>query len=224
VFAAFSKKSAKSQVAIIGLGAGTIACYGNPGQHLTFFEIDPAVERIARESRYFTFLSDCSARVDVVLGDARLSLAQGPSASYDLMVLDAFSSDAIPIHLVTREALKLYLSKLADGGILAFHISNRYLDLKPVIGDLAQDANLACYVQEDLELGEAEKKAGKAQSIWVVMSRRLPDMGELVEDLRWKPLPGRPGAKLWTDDYSNIPSVLMWSNLKIHIERIKKVF
>lgn len=224
VFAAFSKKAAKSQIAIIGLGAGTIACYGNPGQHLTFYEIDPAVERIARESRYFTFLSDCSARVDVVLGDARLSLAQGPSPSYDLMVLDAFSSDAIPIHLVTREALKLYLSKLADGGILAFHISNRYLDLKPVLGDLAQDANLACYVREDLELGEAEKKAGKAQSIWVVMSRRLTDLGELAEDLRWKPLPGRPGAKLWTDDYSNIPSVLMWSNLRIQIERIKKVF
>ena len=161
VFTTFSRKSSKSRVAIIGLGTGTMACYGEPGQNWTFYEIDPAVERIARDKRYFTFLRDSPAKVEVVLGDARLSLAKAPDHQYDLIVLDAFSSDAIPVHLITREALKLYLSKLADHGILAFHISNRYLNLKPVLGDLARDANLACLVQEDLKLDEAEKKAKK---------------------------------------------------------------
>lgn len=224
VFTAFSRKPSKTQVAIIGLGTGTIACYGKPGQNWTFYEIDPAVERIARNSKYFTFLSDSPAKVEVVLGDARQSLTQASERHYDLIVLDAFSSDAIPVHLITREALKLYLSKLADHGILVLHISNRYLNLKPVIGGLAQDANLACLVQEDLKLDEAEKKAKKMPSIWVVMGRRLSDLGDLAKNHRWKPLSGRLGAKLWTDDFSNIPSVFMWSAFGIQVEQIKKLF
>jgi len=224
VFEVFSKKIAKSQIAIVGLGTGTIACYGSPGQHFRFFEIDPAVERIARDTRYFTFLNDCSASVDVVLGDARLSLTRVTDCCYDLIVLDAFSSDAIPIHLLTKEALQLYLSRLAAGGILAFHISNRYLDLKPVLGDLAQDSNLTCLVREDTKLGDAEMKAQKAASIWVVLSRRPSDLDGLISDLRWKPLYGRKGAKLWTDDFSNIPSVFMWSSIRMQVEQIKRAF
>jgi SAM-dependent methyltransferase len=224
VFEVFFTKPAKRRVAIVGLGTGTIACYGSPGQHFTFFEIDPAVERIARDRRYFTFLNDCSANIDVVIGDARLSLTRVTDPHYDLMVLDAFSSDAIPIHLLTKEALKLYLSRLADGGILAFHISNRYLDLRPVLGNLAQDSNLTCLVREDTELGDAEQKTQKAPSIWVVMSRQSSDLGGLISDHRWKPLQGRKGAKLWTDDFSNIPSVFIWSSIRIQIEQIKKLF
>jgi len=224
VFAMFSSKSAKRQVAIIGLGTGTMACYGEPGQHFTFYEIDPSVERIARDNRYFTFLSDCPAKVEVVLGDARLSLKQMPDRHYDLIILDAFSSDAIPVHLITREALKLYLSKLADKGILVLHISNRYLNLKPVLGDLAQDASLTCLVREDMKLGEAEKKEKKTPSIWVLMGRRSSDLGNLVDDHRWKVLAGRPGVKVWTDDFSNIPSVFVWSAVGIQIDQIKKLF
>jgi SAM-dependent methyltransferase len=224
VFEVFLTKPAKRQVAIVGLGTGTIACYGSPGQHFTFFEIDPAVERIARDRRYFTFLNDCSATIDVVIGDARLSLMRVTDPHYDLIVLDAFSSDAIPIHLLTKEALKLYLSRLADGGILAFHISNRYLDLRPVLGNLAQDSNLTCLIREDTELGDAEKKTQRSPSIWVVMSRRSSDLGGLVSDHRWKPLNGRKGAKLWTDDFSNIPSVFIWSSIRIQIEQMKKNF
>ena len=224
VFEIFSTKPANRRVAIVGLGTGTIACYGSPGQHFTFFEIDPAVERIARDRRYFTFLNDCSASVDVVIGDARLSLARVADSHYDLMILDAFSSDAIPIHLLTKEALKLYLSRLADGGILAFHISNRYLDLRPVLGNLAQDSNLACLLREDTQLGDAEQKTGKSPSIWVVMGRRSSDLGGLISDHRWKPLQGRKGAKLWTDDFSNIPSVFIWSSIGIQIEQIKRLF
>jgi SAM-dependent methyltransferase len=224
VFEVFFTKPAKRRVAIVGLGTGTIACYGSPGQHFTFFEIDPAVERIARDRRYFTFLNDCSASIDVVIGDARLSLTRVTDSRYDLMVLDAFSSDAIPIHLLTKEALKLYLSRLADGGILAFHISNRYLDLRPVLGNLAQDSNLTCLVREDTELGDAEQKTQKAPSIWVVMSRQSSDLGGLISDHRWKPLQGQKGVKLWTDDFSNIPSVFIWSSIRIQIEQIKRNF
>ena len=149
VFSAFSQEDAHWRIGIIGLGAGTIACYGKPGQHLTFFEIDPSVEHVARDFHYFTFLQDSLAKIDIVLGDARISLQQAPNSRYDMIILDAFSSDAIPIHLGTREALLLYLAKLKENGILVFHISNRYLDLKPVLSNLAQNAGLIGLVQED---------------------------------------------------------------------------
>jgi len=117
---------------LVGLGTGSLAAYGEPGQHLTFFEIDPVVQYIARDSGLFTFVRDSKARVDIVLGDARLKLAREPNHRYGLIVLDAFSSDSIPVHLVTREALDMYLEKVTDDGIIAFHISNRYLDLRGV--------------------------------------------------------------------------------------------
>jgi hypothetical protein len=208
--------SGKSRVAVVGLGTGSIACYGRPGQQWTFFEIDPAVERIARDKRYFTFVSECPAKVDVVLGDARLSLARTPDHRYDLIILDAFSSDSIPIHLLTWEAMKLYLTKLADDGILAFHISNRYLNLKPVIGDLARDAHLECLLQEDRKLSEADIKGKKLGSDWVVMAHRKSNLGKLPEDPRWKPLLGRPGERLWTDDFSNILSVFNLAFFRYH--------
>jgi SAM-dependent methyltransferase len=210
VFEAFSGKPTRNRVAIIGLGPGTIASYAEAGQHWTFYEINPAVERIARNTRYFTFLKDCPAKVDVVLGDARLSLKQCPDTPYDLLVLDAFNSDSIPVHLLTREALKLYLSKLAADGILAFHISNKYLNLEPVVGNLALDANLACFVREDTEVSENERKAKKAGSVWVALARQMRDLRNLAEDPRWKSLEGHPGARPWTDDYSNIPGVFKW--------------
>jgi spermidine synthase len=210
LFSLFPKTS-NARIAIIGLGAGTVACYAKPGQQWTFYEIDPAVERIAGDPRYFTFLNDCRAKVNVILGDARLSLEKAPDLYYDVIVLDAFSSDAIPIHLITREAIKLYLTKLADDGILAFHISNRYLNLKTVLGDLAQDANLICLARDDMELSEAEKKAKKAPSTWTVMVHPTSDLAKLTSDDRWKSLSGRVKTRLWTDDFSNILSVFIWS-------------
>jgi hypothetical protein len=211
VFDIFPKNPDDAQVAIIGLGTGSSAGYARSGQHWTFYEIDPAVERIARDARYFTFLKDCLANIDVVLGDARLSLVNAPDHSYDLIVLDAFSSDAIPIHLLTREALNLYMDKLSESGVMVFHISNRYLDLKPVLGNLAHDANLPCFAQDDMELSEAEKKAKKAPSTWVVMARRSPALNLLAADHRWKPLSSSSKSRLWTDDFSNILSVFKWS-------------
>lgn len=210
LFATFNGTSAKPQVAVIGLGTGSLACYGKPGHHWTFYEIDPTVERIARDSRYFTYLRDCPPEIDVVLGDARLSLVKAPGRRYDLIILDAFSSDAIPLHLLTRQAMKLYLSKLAEGGILALHITNRHLNLKPVLGDLAKDMGLVSLVQGDRKISEAEKKRGKAASTWAVMARRSADLGKMAQDPRWKPLAGRSVAELWTDDFSNILSVFNW--------------
>jgi hypothetical protein len=182
------------------------------------------VERIARDDKYFTFLRECRANVKVVLGDARLSLPRMPDHHYNLIILDAFSSDAIPVHLITREALKVYASKLAPHGLLVFHISNRYLDLSTVLGDLAKDANLACLIQEDLKLSEAERTAKKTPSVWVVMGHSLSDMDDLIKDRRWKPLPGGSGAKLWTDDFSNILSVFKSSSFRMQIEQIKRFF
>jgi len=212
-FATFSPKDAGWHIAAIGLGAGSIACYGRPGQHLTFYEIDPAVARIARDPRYFTYLQGCRAQVDVVLGDARLSLQKAPDEAYDLMVLDAFSSDAIPVHLVTREALHLYLSKLKNGGVLLFHISNQYLDLKPVLANLARDGGLTCLIQTDMNMSDEEKRAGKSSSVWAAMARRPADLGILARDARWQAFPGQPGGVLWTDTFSNIVAAVKWRSL-----------
>jgi spermidine synthase len=218
IFALFPKNPGNTRIAIIGLGTGTLACYARSGQQWTFYEIDPEVERIARDPRYFTFLNDCPAKVNVVLGDARLSLVNAPEHHYNLIVLDAFNSDAIPIHLITREALGLYLTKLADDGILVFHISNRYLNLKSVLANLSQEVNLTCLVRDDKELSEAKKKAKKAPSTWLVMARPTSDLANLTSDDRWKTLSGTVKARLWTDDFSNILGVFVWAPPKIRIK------
>src|ERR671915_517060 len=140
-----------SQPAVIGLGTGTMACYNQAGQQMTFYEIDPLIEDIARDESLFTYLRDCPGQNEVVLGDARLSLAEAPDEEYGIIVADAFSSDAIPVHLVTREATDLYFDKLQENGVLVHHISNRHLDLEPVVGDLARDRGLVCYSQYDTE-------------------------------------------------------------------------
>ena len=201
---------AKQPIAGIGLGAGSVACYTAPGQPLTFYEIDPVVERIARDERYFTFLRDCAPRTEVVLGDARLTLAGAPEGRYSLLILDAYSSDAIPVHLITREALALYLEKLAPGGLLAFHISNRHLDLEPVLGNLAQDAGLAALFQHDVRLTVEEGERGKTGSQWLVMARDAEDFGALAADKRWQPARVDPAAGVWTDSFSSILSVFKW--------------
>jgi hypothetical protein len=197
-------------IAVIGLGCGAITAYLEPGQRLTCYEIDPSVVRIARNPDYFTFLSDTKGKVDIVLGDGRLTLASAPANEYGLIVVDAFSSDAIPLHLVTRQALALYASKLAEHGVIGFHISNRYLDLEPVLGDLAADAGLVCRAQKQLpeELTEDQVRGRQMPSHWVVMARSAADLGSLASDGRWHAVEPRPNARIWTDDYSNILSVL----------------
>jgi hypothetical protein len=210
VFDAFSGSSDENQVAIVGLGAGSMTCYVSPPQQLTYYEIDPAVERIAQDPQYFTFLRDCNPNVRVVLGDARMSLKAAPDHSYGLIVIDAFSGDSIPAHLLTREALQLYLKKLTPTGILVFHISNSYLDLQPVVASLAGDAGLICLIERDTRISEAQTKNGRFPSVWAVIGRSSNDLGKLVGDSRWRPLLSKPGSKVWTDDFSSVISIFKW--------------
>jgi hypothetical protein len=209
VFEMFDARIGESpaDIAVIGLGAGSLACYATHFQNWTFYEIDPAVERIARDTNCFTFLKLSPARsLNIVLGDARLRIKEAPDHGYSLLVVDAFSSDSIPIHLATSEAFQLYLRKLANNGFLVFHISNRRLDLEPVMGNLAQNAGLVALYCKDLLGGPP----GKEASEWVVMAHRTQDLQPLLPDHRWKSLASQPGTRVWTDDFSNIISVLKW--------------
>jgi spermidine synthase len=214
VFNAFIHKRRHQNVAVIGLGTGSLSSYAWARQSWTFFEIDPAVERLARDPLYFTFLEDCPAEMKVILGDARLTLARAPDRVYDLIIFDAFSSDAVPTHLISREALSLYLTKLANGGMLMFHISNRYLDLRPVLANLAADAAQVC-IYQDYQVSEAEQSTYASHSMWVVMARSQKDLGELAQDERWTQAAPDPRVGLWTDEYSNILSVFRWPAFKL---------
>ena len=198
--------------AIVGLGAGAMSSYLQPGQTLTYYEIDPLVAQIAEDPHYFTYLSRCAPGTRIVLGDARLKLRGAPDGGYGLIFLDAFSGDSIPMHLVTKEALALYESKLAPGGIIVFQVSNLYFDIRPTLGNLAQDAHLTALTANDTQVTPAERDAGKQPSIWVVMAREPGDLDALRADtsrgFRWQPLHSRPDSRLWTDDYSNLLGVV----------------
>jgi SAM-dependent methyltransferase len=205
VFEAFHAGEARRRVGVLGLGTGSLATYAEPGERWTYYEIDPAVVRIAADPRYFTYLRDCRAdSLDVVRGDARVRLREAPEGGFGLLIFDAFSSDSIPMHLLTREALRLYRRKLADGGLIVLNISNRYLDLDPVVGTLARDAGLACRIRLDNNLSPAEKRAGKSASMWAVLAARESDLGPLTRDPRWSEPRPDPGAAPWTDDYADI--------------------
>jgi len=205
IFAALADRPLRT-VGAVGLGVGTVACYRRPGERWTFFEIDPLVEQIARDKRYFHYLEDCAPAAEVVLGDARRSLqTAGP---YDLLILDAFSSDAIPVHLLTREAFALYRARLAPGGVIALHISNRNLDLAPVVAALLADAGLVGRIQTQAP-PLAAQRAYRNAAAWVAIARSEADLGALAEDPRWQPLPAG-AAQPWTDDFSNLIGALRW--------------
>jgi hypothetical protein len=210
VFEAYQGSPVVGRVGVVGLGAGSLAGYGRPGQDFAFFEVDPAVARIARDPAYFHFLADCLAHWRVVLGDARLTLAREPDRSFGLIVLDAFSGDAIPVHLLTREALRLYLDRLADGGLIALHISNNYLDLGPAVAALARDAGLAGLDLLETSVPENELAQGRMPSHWVVLARRPSDLARLADRPGWRPLADTPEVPVWTDDYSDLVRFLKW--------------
>lgn len=208
VMAVFNAAPANPRVAVIGLGVGAMVSYSKPAQEWTFYEIDPDVINLARNSQYFTYLQNCAnGSLNVIEGDARLNLQNAQDGHYGLIVLDAFSSDAIPVHLITQQALDLYLSKLAEGGIMAFHISNRSLDLKPILADLAESRKLICIGFDDLKPGSFE---GKDPSQWVVMARSSQEISNLTINSQWQRLNGRDGGRVWTDDFSNILRAIKW--------------
>jgi hypothetical protein len=205
-FGATSGDDARHRVAVVGLGTGSLAAYGRPGDEMTFYEIDSAVGDIAADPDLFTYLDDSTADVDVVIGDGRLSLAD-THERYDLIVLDAFSSDAIPVHLMTREALAIYRERLAPGGVIAFHVSNRYLDLSPVLARLAADADMPGLMRHDSPTAK-EQARGKVPSVWVLLTPDGDDLAPVADDDRWRPLGDGHGTPLWTDSFSDVVSVL----------------
>jgi hypothetical protein len=210
VFEAYHRTPVVRRVGVIGLGVGSLAAYGMAGHEFTFFEIDPAVERIARNPAYFRYLEDCRANWRVILGDARLSLGHVADGSYSLIVLDAFSGDAIPVHLLTREALRIYLAKLADGGLIALHISNNYLDLEPGVRELARDAGLVGLDRNEATIPRNDYDQGRRASHWIVLARRPADLSPLADRPGWRPLAGHGETALWTDDYTDLLSLVRW--------------
>jgi hypothetical protein len=192
--------------AVIGLGSGTSACAGHKGQTVDFYEIDPAVVRMATDPELFTYLKDCPTTAKIILGDGRMEIAKASDKRYGLIVVDAFSSDAIPVHLLTREALAIYGQKLSENGVIALHLSNRHLNLKPVAASLAQDANFHAILFD----GWVPGNDLSYDSSWVFLTRDAAYFDRIRKELPGSQLiQGQITIRPWTDNYSNILNLLM---------------
>jgi len=207
VFKYLDKQQAPQEIAVLGLGIGVTACFSAQDRHFDFFEIDPDIADVAANENYFTYLSDCGSPYDIILGDGRLTVQDKPEDHYDLIVLDAFSSDNIPVHLITVEAIEIYLSKLKDGGALIFNVSNNYLDLEPVLSETAKALN--AHGLADLTNGgkipDTELKYYPAHFFVMTKSNKMKTH---LEAIGWTEGMFRDGVRSWTDQYSNIISVL----------------
>jgi hypothetical protein len=196
------------RIGVVGLGAGTMAAYGRAGDVMEFYEINPLVEQVARGE--FTYMRDAvrerGAAVSVVPGDARVSLAGQSPQGFDVLVVDAFSGDAIPVHLLTAEALALYRRHMAPGGVIAFHVSNQYLNLSPVLGRLAKVSGMQARVVDSA----SKDWRGEFASTWVLLSERgdLFTVPEVAQDAIAAPV----GAATWTDDYSSLLPLVRWEH------------
>jgi len=190
------------RVGVVGLGAGTLAAYGRSGDVFRFYDINPKVIELARSE--FSFLKDSPAQSEVALGDARLSLEREPDQNFDILALDAFSSDAIPVHLLTVEAFRAYLRHLKPGGLLAVHISNRYLDLVPVVQQAARHLSLEIRQVEN----DDDDDAGVYRSDWMLLSTSAAAFeGNFLKEGAER-IDSEPSVGLWTDDYSDLYRIL----------------
>jgi len=198
-------------VAVIGLGAGTIASYGRPGDAFDFFEIDPAVARIAQDPRFFTFLSGSQARTRVILGDGRIKMAQQPAAMYDLIVLDAFSSDSIPVHLLTIEALQIYRSRLKPNGVLLVHISNVHFDLLPPMSRAARDLRTLLIQKTDSAPPEERFVTSGSDSEWVVLCDNPEFLYLFADAPGWQAIANPRTGDAWTDDHADVLGALRFN-------------
>jgi hypothetical protein len=214
VFETIVAPRTKPRVGVAGLGAGALAGFTNAGWEMRFFEIDPLVLWAAERSGHFSFIPGArerGARIETIIGDARLTIAHEPDNSFDLLALDAFSGDSIPIHLLTREAIAMYLAKLRPDGVLVIHISNLYLDLQPVVAALAEGANCVALVRDDGEPTPEQRERGATGSRVVVLARSASSLAPLAKDARWRPLKPATGVRPWTDDFSNLIEIVKWS-------------
>ena len=190
------------KVAVVGLGAGSMAAYGGPDRHISFFDVDPQVVDIAR--RYFTFLPRCGAACDVAVGDGRLLLQSRQNSEFDLIVIDAFNSDSIPAHLVSREAVRMYVSKLKPDGLLMFHVSNRYLDVEKLAASVLSAEGLPAWARHD----EDEEVPGKSGSHYVIAVRNVQDLGGMPNSESWLRADQPVGVRPWTDEFSNMLNII----------------
>ncbi len=195
-------------VAVAGLGAGTMACHSAPGENWRFYEIDPAIVRVATDPAQFNFLSVCAPDAPIILGDARLTIAAEPAASFDVIMLDAFSSDAVPAHLLTREALREYANKLKPGGIVVMNITNKFVELASVVGATAQAEGLAAaqfyHRRTPEELNEL-----RAYSNVAVVARDEEGLAPFLAAGYGRVPPAGTKTPPWTDDYSNIVAAML---------------
>ncbi len=207
VFERVERRGRPSRVGVVGLGVGSLAAYAQPEQVWVFFEIDSVVEKIARDPALFSFLEDAPVPIPVKLGDGRLSLAAGDEGPFDLLVLDAFSSDAIPVHLLTREAFEIYLRRLSPKGLLLANVSNRFLDLESVFAAHAKERGLVARIRRDLQVSPAAQHAGLTPSAWILVGRKPVDLLGLSADRRWTELNGNE-SRVWTDDHADVLGAL----------------
>jgi spermidine synthase len=194
-------------VGVIGLGTGNMSCWGNAAQSWTFYEIDPLVHHLAAHSGLFRSLPLCVPGTDVILGDGRLKLEAAPAGAYDMFIVDAFSSDAIPIHLMTKEAFDGYRRVLSEHGVLVLHVTNRHFDLVPIVARIAGETGFVAYERSFVPPPDADPVLG-APTRWMVLAKDPADAREIASDGKWTRRDPDPGTKLWTDDFANILSAL----------------
>lgn len=199
----FSTHEQPGNVGVVGLGTGSVACYAQPGQTYDYYEIDPLVAKYASDPAYFTYLSECTPNAEIILGDGRLNLAAEPESKYDLLLIDAFSSDSIPTHLLTVEAVDLYLSRVSEDGLLVVHISNRHLDLSRIVARIANRLGVPAYYQYFSPGEDGVQPLAAAASQVVVFGRSETALSAIKSDPRWSLLES-DGKRAWSDDYSNV--------------------
>jgi spermidine synthase len=205
--AAREKRGGPIDVAVVGLGTGTLACQMKPGDQLTYYEIDPSVVRIAKDTKRFTFLSECAPDAKIVIGDARLTLADARDGQYDILIVDAFSSDAIPTHLLTREAMAIYKDKIRPDGLILMHISNKHMTLAPVVAGVAEANNLVSRANDSDEGYDDDNHI--FGSLVVAVARSDEDFGPLAKSDRWVEQEADEDEWVWTDDYSNVIGAIL---------------
>ncbi|MEO0607348.1 MAG: fused MFS/spermidine synthase, partial [Pseudomonadota bacterium] len=204
----FQSYEASGHVAVVGLGTGSVACYAQPGQIYTYYEIDPLVAKLASDPEHFTYLSECTPDAEIMIGDGRLNLTAQPAGKYDLMLIDAFSSSSVPTHLLTREALDLYLSRLSEEGVLVMHVSNKFMLLPRIVARITDDLGVPALYQF-YSPSKAQKVHFESHASQVVIiARNEAALAEFAASEDWVVLKG-DGKRAWTDSYTNVLGAML---------------